>query len=90
MKVFAQGNRSAVKAVEGKRGERIGEIRLGQQGLETFVVQLEIQGAAQGFYFDLQATLPLFAVRRTGGFFRVIGLVGRSVFDKAINLPAAR
>ena len=29
VEVFAQGNRSAVKAVERKRGERVGEIRLG-------------------------------------------------------------
>ena len=90
VEVFAQGNRPAVKGIERPRGQRVGGIRRGQQGLEAFAVQLEIQGAAQGFYFDLQATLPLFALRCAGGFFCVIGLVGCSVFDKAVDLPAAR
>ena len=29
-------------------------------------------------------------MRRAGGFLRVVGLVGWSVFDKAVDLPAAR
>ena len=40
VEVFAQGDRPAVKAIEWKRGERVRGIRLGQQGLQAFVVQL--------------------------------------------------